>query len=76
MGIKKYLLKFNQLVKHAKNSSKDANPFLVQSVTKSWDISNLWFFSVIIIFHKIFTIIVLETKHKVNEQMISFICDN
>jgi hypothetical protein len=31
----------------------DANPFLVQSVTKSWDVSNLWFFSVIIIFHKI-----------------------
>jgi hypothetical protein len=27
----------------------DANPFLVQSVTKSWDVSNLWFFSVIII---------------------------
>jgi hypothetical protein len=33
--------------------SIDANPFLVQSVTKSWDVSNLWFFSVIIIFHKI-----------------------
>jgi hypothetical protein len=31
----------------------DANPFLVQSVRKNWDVSNLWFFSVIIIFHKI-----------------------
>jgi hypothetical protein len=34
-------------------NSIDANPFVAQSVTKIWDVSNLWCFSVIIIFHKI-----------------------